>query len=60
MTQDHLIMNHMTHRMLSKRQWIQNLHSNKNGEHATETLGMIHLDICGPMSCIQQEDFPTS
>ena len=51
-------MNHMTNRMLSERQRIRYLHSNKKGEHATETLVMIHLDVCEPMS--QEEDFPTS
>ena len=43
-------MNHVTRRMLSERQRIQNLHSNKTGEHATETLKLIHSDVCGPMS----------
>ena len=43
-------MNHVTHRILSERQRIRNLHSNKKGEHATETLVMIHMDVCEPMS----------
>ena len=42
-------MNHMTHRILSERQKIQNLHSNKKGEHATETLSMIYMDVCEQM-----------
>ena len=41
---------HMKHRILSERQRIRYLHSNKKGEHATETLVMIHLDVCEPMS----------
>ena len=31
--------------ILSERQMIRNLHSNQKGEHATETLVMIHLDV---------------
>ena len=45
-------MNHMTHRMLSERQRIRNLH--KKGENATEILVVIHLDVCEPMLYMQE------
>ena len=36
--------------MLSERQRIWNLHSNKKGKYATETLVIIHMDVYEPMS----------
>ena len=45
-------MNHMKHRILSERQMIRNLHSNKKGEHAIDT---IHLSDANEFSKIKTD-----
>ena len=52
-------MNHITFFNLVYKDKIMKSPFNKKGEHATETLVMIHLDVCEPMSCIQEEDILT-
>ena len=54
------VANHLTYRMFYERQRFQNLYSNKKGENAIKTLVVIHLDVCEPMSCMQERDFTTS